>query len=1168
MFGQQKSISEKQQWVELLRQKAAALRPVPPQFHQPAINKTTAISPSALLQPASAKQLIQKVAAEKNTPVRFSNSPVAARPAELCKDTSYVRLLGITNMMLYIQSITQTSDNGILLALWAFDSTRSFTLGKSYGLLVKMDESANFIWLKQFEDLTVAPESIYWLDYISELPNKDILVTALLSNDGSLTTYNTIVYRLTDNGNLIWQNNLKNSVGVINSPSGTFTYNVNSAVEGPNNDIILCGTTDANMGATHMETVVRLDNAGKHVWDANYKNYGINGSYLSGSEGVSAFLKNGQIVLVGVSHGSTSPATPPAINFLTLDYNSGNELSRKFYRPHLPGEPFDNEFYKSVGFYTNKCTMLSNGHIVIYGKLLIDISDPNPIKDYFAITEFDEAFNLINAYTIRSTIPSHYDYNQIRIDESGKGLMGVFEVISNYNYNFYFGSFKGQQFQNQRRVNFPQIALTAYSDFAFLADGGYSFYQSYALPDPPYENYLEFRKMHDSDTSSNCMGSNVTLFGFSPLHIVEDPNYPYLDPNEPNKIVEKAASTSITDTLTTSIINPCKQINFCDTVKIHGDTAICGGASSLVFTSFKNAACGGITQWYIDSTAIDSMKVLTDSSVAIWFKNINWQGKLLATLPAGACYLPARDSVTINILRQEVLLDLGPDTVLCPNNSITLNAHNGFATYKWQDGSTDSTFNVTLPGKYWVDVSNACGNSFSDTIIVSVHAPVSFSLGPDLSICPGQNVTITAPAGFINYQWSSVYNIPNPNTASITVSPTVATDFMVQAEEIPGCYAYDTIQVMVQQTPPINLGNDTSICVGKSLILNAGGGFDSYQWNTGEQQQQISVTQKGTYIVTAVLNSCTIKDTLVLLHVYSLPVFTLGNDTSLCDQTLVTLAVNLPQATYQWSNGSTANQFTISQPGTYWLAATQNGCTSRDTIRITYTPMPAVNLGPDTTLCEGESILLYATNTGASYLWQDGSRESTLLVNNTGNYIVKASIGNCTDSDSIRISYISLPHFSLGNDTFICTGQQINLSPVLNTAVDYLWQDGSTGRTYTVNAEGVYSLQTINQCGSITDDIIITEGFCNIQMPNAFSPNSDGINDLFRVKFPFPVQQFNFSIFNRFGQKVFETSDINTGWDGRYRGVKQLPDNYVWTIQYTGLNNHQQLLKGNVLLLR
>src|ERR1043165_436482 len=93
---------------------------------------------------------------------------------------------------------------------------------------------------------------------------------------------------------------------------------------------------------------------------------------------------------------------------------------------------------------------------------------------------------------------------------------------------------------------------------------------------------------------------------------------------------------------------------------------------------------------------------------------------------------------------------------------------------------------------------------------------------------------------------------------------------------------------------------------------------------------------------------------------------------------------------------------------------------------------------------------------------------------------------------------------------------------LLNTPVDYTWQDGSHTPFYTITAAGIYSLTALNECGAFTDSVTITMGICDITMPSAFTPNRDGLNDVFRVKYPFPVKQFNFNIYNRWGQKILK----------------------------------------------
>ena len=142
------------------------------------------------------------------------------------------------------------------------------------------------------------------------------------------------------------------------------------------------------------------------------------------------------------------------------------------------------------------------------------------------------------------------------------------------------------------------------------------------------------------------------------------------------------------------------------------------------------------------------------------------------------------------------------------------------------------------------------------------------------------------------------------------------------------------------------------------------------------------------------------------------------------------------------------------------------------------------------------------------------------------------------------------------------------LAPELNTLSALLWQDGRSTPNYTVTTSGLYSLQATNQCGSYADAVTIAAGLCNIEMPSAFSPNGDGVNEVFKVKYPFPVQQFSMIIYNRYGEKIFETNDIFQGWDGVWKGKQQLQGSYIWTINFNGINNRQLALKGTVTLIR
>jgi gliding motility-associated-like protein len=166
------------------------------------------------------------------------------------------------------------------------------------------------------------------------------------------------------------------------------------------------------------------------------------------------------------------------------------------------------------------------------------------------------------------------------------------------------------------------------------------------------------------------------------------------------------------------------------------------------------------------------------------------------------------------------------------------------------------------------------------------------------------------------------------------------------------------------------------------------------------------------------------------------------------------------------------------------------------------------------------------------------------------------------------IHQTTIPYFTLGKDTSICEGGQYILQPSVSIAGSFLWQDGSNGASLVVTKEGIYSLTASNQCGTYTDSILISAGFCNILMPTGFTPNGDGLNDIFRVKYPFAVKSFHLLIYNRWGEKVFETNNIREGWDGYWKGELSLQGIYVWVISFTDTNNKAQQLKGTVTLIR
>jgi len=420
------------------------------------------------------------------------------------------------------------------------------------------------------------------------------------------------------------------------------------------------------------------------------------------------------------------------------------------------------------------------------------------------------------------------------------------------------------------------------------------------------------------------------------------------------------------------------------------------------------------------------------------------------------------DAVTVNY-GVNPTVNLGPDVTFCTPQTLNLNATFPNSTYLWQNNSTAATFSVTQSGTYTVAVTNSCGTT-TDNIVVNYITP-SVNLGPDLILCPSQSATLNATTSGASYLWQN-------NSTSPTLTVNQAGTYSVTIT-VSGCTATDAVTVTTGVNPTVNLGNDTTLCAGQSLNLNATFPNSSYLWQNNSTAPTFSVTQAGTYGVSVTTNCGTVSDNIIVNY-NSPPVFDLGPDATICVGQSLNLDATSPNATYLWQDNSTNPTFTVSQAGTYSVVASVGNCSSSDDITVSVVTSPVINLGNDTLLCVGQTLTLNTNMAGATYLWQDNSTNATFIVTQSGNYSVDVNTSCGTISDAIQIDYVPSPLINLGNDTSFCAGGSIILDAT-NVNCTYLWQDNSTGSTFTVNQSGTYSVVVINSIGcSVTDQLIVT----------------------------------------------------------------------------------------------
>ncbi|MCF8295154.1 MAG: T9SS type A sorting domain-containing protein, partial [Bacteroidales bacterium] len=395
---------------------------------------------------------------------------------------------------------------------------------------------------------------------------------------------------------------------------------------------------------------------------------------------------------------------------------------------------------------------------------------------------------------------------------------------------------------------------------------------------------------------------------------------------------------------------------------------------------------------------------------------------------------------------------------ICFGESHNLNAGT-FNAYNWSTGATTQLIDVNTTGTYAVTVTDGNGCENSDSFVLTVNALPIVNLGADAAICFGESHNLNAGT-FNAYNWST-----GATTQLIDVN--TAGTYAVTVTDGNGCENSDSFVLTVNALPIVNLGADAVICFGESHNLDAGT-FNAYNWSTGATTQLIDVNTAGTYAVTVTDgNGCENNDSFVLT-VNALPIVNLGADAAICFGESHNLDAGTFNA-YNWSTGATTQLIDVNTTGTYAVTVTDgNGCENSDSFDLTVNDLPIVNLGADTTICNGSTYTLDA-GLFASFLWSSGEVTQTLDVNTLGNYAVTVTDANsCTASDDINIELSVI--IVLPGEVTICEGDFTSIDA--SGFESYLWSNGSTSASVIISEAGVYSVTVTDILGCLSSDTI------------------------------------------------------------------------------------------------
>ncbi|MEJ8801319.1 T9SS type B sorting domain-containing protein [Pontibacter sp. H249] len=275
-------------------------------------------------------------------------------------------------------------------------------------------------------------------------------------------------------------------------------------------------------------------------------------------------------------------------------------------------------------------------------------------------------------------------------------------------------------------------------------------------------------------------------------------------------------------------------------------------------------------------------------------------------------------------------VNLGPGKELCQGDVLELSAFNQGATYRWQDGSTKSTFSVNQAGTYSVEVTSAEGCTVADEINIKYNDLPVVNLGSDRAICANTTITLDATQPGMSYKWQDgstapTFTVRSPGTYAVTLTNSK------------GCSATGSVHISYLPLPEINLGQDTTLCTNETLLLNATFPNSTYVWQDGTKGPTFTVKQSGRYWVEVTNEQgCTVRDEIWVPYLERPTIF-LGNDTTLCFGDTLEIGKELPgDVKYKWQDGSTNAKYKVTKPGIYKLSAYNQHCEANDEIIVRF----------------------------------------------------------------------------------------------------------------------------------------------------------------------------------------------------------------------------------------
>ncbi|MBW6481446.1 MAG: gliding motility-associated C-terminal domain-containing protein [Vicingaceae bacterium] len=689
-----------------------------------------------------------------------------------------------------------------------------------------------------------------------------------------------------------------------------------------------------------------------------------------------------------------------------------------------------------------------------------------------------------------------------------------------------------------------------------------------------------------------CRGDSVQLNASGGTSYFWSPNYNITNDSIDNPFVFPDTTTLYTVIVFDSCGIDTSQLLvtvFQKNISISPDTLICIGLSIQI------SASGGVAYTWQPATS------LNDTTIANPIASPTTSTTYTVEITdANSCVWDTSVTVSVDTI-VPIALTMN-DTIICLGDTIHFqNLSTNAFSYFWdfQDGNTSTNFQPShifdSIGTYQVLLiaidSIFCMLVDSDYVDIIVGGPPIAITNPVNGICRGDSVQLNASGG-TSYVWSPNYNITNDSIDNPFVFPDTTTLYTVIVFDTCGT---DTAQLLVTVFQKnISISPDTVICLGQSTQLTASSGV-SYAWQPAASLNNATIanpiaspTTSTTYTVEITdANSC-VWDTSVTVSVDSIvPIAITMNDTTICKgDTIQIYGSGTWGRTYNWTptatliNPTDSNPFAFPSQNTTYIMEVINGCGSDfDTILVSIFEVYAT-IVDDTSVCVGDRVNLWATG-GETYLWSPTVGMNNPNISNPSATIFApitfsvaiTDTNSCTTMLSVFVDTLTKPLIDLGLDIKTNWGSPVQLNAVSNGLV-FSWSptqglscSDCPNPIVNVNQSSTFMVTVLGKNGCYNYDTISIFFDGAIYVPNSFTPDGDGINDIF-FAYGVDIIEFEMYIFDRWGEKIFYSNDMKNGWDGLYKGTLVKNDVYVWKVTYKDVLKTYGEMLGTVTLVR